>query len=144
MKGRDWPQVATGAALATVVVVALYEGKAYLGQSDASPEREAAVTDSRASAPPVPDRSIGRAELPLMGSTVQRKFKAAFEAQVARTKALVNKLQTDPQTHLDGIYDVQTRHGVNPAAQTVWNERFARMKSSNANFALALALAGVH
>ena len=75
---------------------------------------------------------------------VQHQFKAAFEEQAARMKALVNKLQTDPQTHLDGVYDTQTQHGVNQKAQTVWDERFAQMKRSNANFALALALAGVH
>ena len=74
---------------------------------------------------------------------VQRQLKAAFEQQAAQTKALVGKLQTDPQTHQDGIYDVQTQHGVNQAAQTVWDERFARMKLSNTNFALALTLAGV-
>lgn len=75
---------------------------------------------------------------------VKEKFKAAFEQQARQTRALVDRLQTDPQTHLDGIYDIQTQHGTNQAAQTVWDDRFARMKRENANFALALAMAGVH
>lgn len=90
MKGRDWAQVASGAALATAAVVALYEGKAYLGQSEASPRREAAAADSRASNPPMPDRPIGRAELPLMGSVEVTESSAA--AQAAKAARVASQL----------------------------------------------------
>ena len=74
---------------------------------------------------------------------VQRMYKAAFEQQAAQTRALIGKLQTNPKTHQDGIYDVQTRHGTHQSAQTAWDERFARLKLSSANFTFELALAGV-
>jgi hypothetical protein len=75
---------------------------------------------------------------------VNGKLKAAFDEQLARADALLAKLQTDPQTGLAGIYDVQTDHSKNKQAQYLWDDRFARLKRSNASFAFALTLAGVH
>lgn len=74
---------------------------------------------------------------------VQGRFQQSFDDYSREANALLAKLQTNPQTHADGIYDTQTQHGLNQAAQTVWDDRFAQLKRSNASFALALALAGV-
>lgn len=58
------------------------------------------------------------------------------------TKAL-NRLQTDPVTGADGIYDTQTNHSQNTTAQAAWNTRFQQAKVTNTNFQLDLQLAGI-
>ena len=56
---------------------------------------------------------------------------------------LLAKLQSNPTTGGDGIYDTQTRHGLNQSAQATWNSRLARARQSNDDFGLYLAIAGV-
>jgi hypothetical protein len=74
---------------------------------------------------------------------VQRRFQQSFDDYSGEAKALLARLQTNPMTHADGIYDTQTQHGLNQVAQAAWDDRFAQMKRSNASFALCLTLAGV-
>ncbi len=64
--------------------------------------------------------------------------KAGLEARTA-----LNRLQTDPTTKQDGIYDTQTNHSQNTTAQAVWNARFQQAKLANTNFQLDLKLAGI-
>ena len=62
---------------------------------------------------------------------------------VAEANALMARLQTNPVTHADGLYDVQTNHSLNTASQAAWNTRFTRLKTGNEMFLLWLAMEGV-
>ncbi len=64
--------------------------------------------------------------------------KAGLEARTA-----LNRLQTDPATKQDGIYDTQTNHSQNTKAQTLWDDRLQQAKLNNTNFQLDLKLAGI-
>jgi hypothetical protein len=74
---------------------------------------------------------------------VQRQFQTSVNDYGRQAADLLNRLQTNPTTHRDGIYDVQTQHGVNAAAQSRWESLFARVKTSGTSFRLALALMGI-
>ncbi len=58
-------------------------------------------------------------------------------------KAALDRLQTDPVTKQDGIYDTQTNHSQNTTAQAAWNTRIQQAKINNTNFQLDLKLAGI-
>lgn len=74
---------------------------------------------------------------------VQRQFQKSIDDYGRQATDLLNKVQTNPTTHRDGVYDVQTQHGQNLAAQTRWDGRLAQTKASGASFRLALAMAGI-
>lgn len=85
--GRDWAQGGIGAALATVAVVAIYEGRAHLARSARDVRAEGGEARREAVEDPVSDRQIGRLELPLRGSNAIPKASvsdsAATEGRVA-------------------------------------------------------------
>lgn len=70
-----------------------------------------------------------------------------FNAEVARfdqsATALMNRLQTDPNSGQDGLYDTQTGHSQDLAGQTAWNDRLNRAKPAGENFELWLLIEGV-
>jgi hypothetical protein len=72
----------------------------------------------------------------------QQLRKSVNEAGRSAT-SLLAKLQSDPTTGGDGIYDIQTNHGLNQGAQATWNSRLARARQLNEDFGLYLAVAGV-
>jgi hypothetical protein len=73
---------------------------------------------------------------------VARLFNAEFTRFNLRARALTNRLQTDPSTGQDGIYDTQTNHSKNAAGQKEWNDRFSRLKATNNSFELWLLVEG--
>jgi hypothetical protein len=84
------------------------------------------------------------------GSTPQQQrnyalqqFQNSINAYAQAANALSDRLQTNPVTHADGIYDVQTNHSMNTAVQAAWNTRLAGIKSSGASFELMLAAEGI-
>jgi len=74
---------------------------------------------------------------------VQQQYQTSINEFGRQATALMNRLQTDPVTGSDGIYDVQTNHGINKTAQMTWNNRFQRIKGADENFELCLALEGI-
>ena len=74
---------------------------------------------------------------------VQRQFQSSIDEYGRQAADLSNKLQTNPATRRDGVYDVQTQHGQNVAAQTRWDALFSQVKASGASFRLALAMLGI-
>ena len=70
-----------------------------------------------------------------------------FQTDVTRfgneARAMSARLNTDPVTHADGIYDTQTNHGLNSTQQNSWDGRLQRFKSANDNFELMLRLEGI-
>ncbi len=74
---------------------------------------------------------------------VQQLYQTDINNFSQRATDLMNRLQTNPITMADGIYDTQTNHGLNTAVQLVWDSRFQRIKSTNESFELCLALDGV-
>ena len=70
-----------------------------------------------------------------------------FQMDVTRfgneARALSARLNSNPATHADGIYDTQTNHGLNTMQQNSWNGRLQRLKSANDNFELMLRLEGI-
>jgi hypothetical protein len=70
-----------------------------------------------------------------------------YQADVTRfgqeARALLARLNTDPATHADGLYDVQTNHSLNAAGQRAWNDRIQRAKGGDECFELMLKLEGV-
>jgi hypothetical protein len=72
-----------------------------------------------------------------------QQFQNSINAYGQRANALSDRLQTNPVTHADGIYDVQTNHGQNAAAQAAWNARFLSVQSSGISFELTLAAQGI-
>jgi len=74
---------------------------------------------------------------------VQGQFQKSIVEYGRQAADLLGKLQTNPATHSDGRYDVQTQHGVNAAAQARWDSLFSQVKSSGASFRLTLDMAGL-
>jgi hypothetical protein len=74
---------------------------------------------------------------------VTRRFQTLIEGLARDAAALGARLQTNPATQADGLYDVQTNHSQNLAGQKTWNSRLQRIKAGNTSFALCLQLEGV-
>ncbi|CDH46716.1 MAG: hypothetical protein IPL59_22035 [Candidatus Competibacteraceae bacterium] len=74
---------------------------------------------------------------------VTQEFQKDVNRIGREAKAALDRLQTDPVTGVDGIYDTQTNHSQNTTAQAVWNTRFQQAKITNTNFQLDLKLAGI-
>ena len=74
---------------------------------------------------------------------VGRQFTADIARLGREANALLARLNTDPATGRDGLYDTQTNHGDTTAAQDAWNERLSRTKSGDVNFGLHLMLEGI-
>jgi len=72
-----------------------------------------------------------------------QRFQSYINTYVQEANALGSKLQTDPTTGADGIYDVQTNHSQNTTGQAAWNARLQRMKAGDENLALNLAMEGI-
>ena len=72
-----------------------------------------------------------------------QRFQSYINTYVQEANDLGSKLQTNPTTGADGIYDVQTNHSQNTTGQAAWNARLQRMKAGNENFELDLAMAGI-
>lgn len=74
---------------------------------------------------------------------VQQQFQSDIRSYGQQASDLSSRLQTHPVTGQDGLYDRQTGHSQNAAAQTLWNNRLARIKNSGDNFELLLRMEGV-
>lgn len=74
---------------------------------------------------------------------VTQDFQKDVNKAFLEAKTAMNRLQTDPTTKQDGIYDTQTNHSQNTKAQALWDSRFQQAKLSNTNFQLDLKLAGI-
>jgi hypothetical protein len=74
---------------------------------------------------------------------VTQQFQADINRFAQAATALGARLQTNPVTHADGLYDVQTNHSLNTAVQQAWDARLQRIKNHNENFELALRLEGL-
>lgn len=74
---------------------------------------------------------------------VTRRFQDEFDGFVRDATALGARLQTDPATQADGLYDVQTDHSRNSDGQRTWNARLQRIRGGNAGFAFSLKIEGV-
>jgi hypothetical protein len=70
-----------------------------------------------------------------------------FEREITQFKSdadtLMARLQTDPTTGQEGLYDSQTNHSQNTAGQQIWNTHLQRIKAGNDSFELSLRLEGV-
>ena len=70
-----------------------------------------------------------------------------FQTEVTRfgqeARDLLARLNTNPVTQADGLYDTDTNHGLNSSGQQTWNSRLQRLKSSNDCFELMLRLEGI-
>jgi hypothetical protein len=73
----------------------------------------------------------------------QREFQRAIDDLGRQATLLLNRLQTDPITRADGVYDRQTQHGRDRAAQLRWDSLFSQAKLSTQPFRLMLSMAGV-
>ena len=74
---------------------------------------------------------------------VTRQFQTDVTRFGNEARALSARLNTNPGTHADGIYDTQTNHGLNATQQSSWNGRLQRLKSANDCFELMLRLEGI-
>lgn len=74
---------------------------------------------------------------------VQRQFQTSINQFGQEARAMLARLNTDPATGRDGIYDVQTNHSQNTAGQQTWNARFQRVMGTNDDFGLLLKLEGI-
>jgi hypothetical protein len=74
---------------------------------------------------------------------VQKLFNDSVKDLDSRATTLMDKLQTDPATGMDGIYDTDTAHSANTANQAKWNSWFSRLKGNDDDFGLWLAIQGV-
>ncbi len=72
-----------------------------------------------------------------------QRFRSYIDTYVKEASDLGAKLQTNPVTGADGIYDVQTNHSQNTTGQAAWNARLARIKAGDENFELNLAMEGI-
>ena len=70
-----------------------------------------------------------------------------FQADVTRfgqeARDLLARLNTNPSTQADGLYDNQTNHGLNTTGQRMWNDRLQRIKASNDSLELTLRIEGL-
>ncbi len=77
----------------------------------------------------------------------QRYVTRQFQADVTRfgqeARDLLARLNTNPNTQADGLYDTQTNHGLNATAQRTWNDRLQRIKASNDSLELMLWIEGL-
>lgn len=73
----------------------------------------------------------------------QQQLQRSVDEEGRKAAALLNRLQTNPTTRADGIYDQQTNHGLNQAAQSTWNTLLAAVKQSNEDFGFRLVIAGI-
>ncbi len=74
---------------------------------------------------------------------VQQQFQNSINELSTHANRLLARLQTDPATGNDGIYDQQTNHGLNAAPQGEWTARLQRVASANDSLELFLIMAGV-
>jgi hypothetical protein len=74
---------------------------------------------------------------------VTRQFQSDINRFGAEANAMLARLQTNPTTHADGIYDVQTNHGQNATGQQTWNNRLQHVMSGNEHFELRLRMEGL-
>jgi hypothetical protein len=74
---------------------------------------------------------------------VQRLFQADITRFGEEARSMLARLNTDPATGRDGIYDVQTNHSQNTAGQQAWNSRISRALGTNEDFGLMLRLEGI-
>ncbi len=72
-----------------------------------------------------------------------QRFQSYINTYVQEANDFSAKLQTNPITGADGVYDVQTNHSQNANGQAAWNTRLQRMKAGDENFALNLAMEGI-
>jgi hypothetical protein len=71
-------------------------------------------------------------------------FKNDIDTYVQEANALSARLQTNPRTGADGIYEVQTNHSQNTTGQVAWDVRLQRMKVAwDGFFQLNLAMEGI-
>jgi hypothetical protein len=73
----------------------------------------------------------------------QREFQRDIDDLGRQATTLLNRLQTNPMTRADGLYDRQTRHGRDKAAQLRRDGLFSQAKLSTRPFRLMLSMAGV-
>jgi hypothetical protein len=73
----------------------------------------------------------------------QKELQKSVDEYGRQAAGLLAKLQSNPATRTDGIYDQQTNHGLNQTSQNSWNNRLAHVKQANESFRLSLAMAGV-
>lgn len=74
---------------------------------------------------------------------VQRSFQADIDRLGREARTLLARLNTDPATGRDGLYDTQTNHSQNTARQQAWNDRLSRAKADDVSFGLHLMMEGV-
>jgi len=74
---------------------------------------------------------------------VTRQFQRDINRFGTEANTLLARLQTNPATHADGIYDQQTNHGLNTTAQQQWNNRIQRVMGANEHFELWLRMEGI-
>ncbi len=72
-----------------------------------------------------------------------RHFQSEIDGFAREANSLSARLQTNPTTQADGMYDTQTNHSLNVQGQAIWNARLQRIKGGNDSFPLALHLDGV-
>jgi len=72
----------------------------------------------------------------------QREFQRDIDDLGRQATTLLNRLQTNPMTRADCLYDRQTRHGQDKAAQLRWDGLFSQAKLSAQRFRLMLSMAG--
>jgi hypothetical protein len=70
-------------------------------------------------------------------------FQTEIDQFIQDANSIMNRLQTSPVTHSDGLYDVQTNHSQNATGQQAWNERLQRIKVTNQGFELSLRIEGL-
>jgi hypothetical protein len=73
----------------------------------------------------------------------QREFQRSIDDLGRQASALLGRLQTNPTTRADGLYDRQTRHGLDQGAQLRWDGLFSQAKLGTQSFRLMLSMAGV-
>ncbi len=69
-----------------------------------------------------------------------KQFQKRINGFGKEAAALMNRLQSNKK---DGLYDTDTKHGENQAAQAKWNAFFKRMKTSTEDFDRSLAKSGL-
>ena len=72
-----------------------------------------------------------------------RQYQTDITRFGGEANALLGRLQTNPATHADGLYDVQTNHSQNAMGQQAWNNRLQRVMSGNEHFELWLRMEGI-
>lgn len=73
---------------------------------------------------------------------VTRSFNKSVREFTDAATTLLNRLQTNPTTGADGLYDVETGHSQNATGQAEWDKIFQRIKGGREGFALWLKISG--